>query len=63
MIDWEGFRQLTDSVGGVTVTVPTTVYDSARGITWTAGTHTLNGEEALAYVGRQPWAETSATVR
>ena len=53
VIDWEGFRQLTDAVGGVTVNVPTTVYDSARGITWTAGTHTLDGQQALDYVGQR----------
>jgi LCP family protein required for cell wall assembly len=53
VIDWEGFRELTDAVGGVTVTVPATVYDGARGITWTAGQHTLDGEQALAYVGQR----------
>ncbi|KRF13757.1 hypothetical protein ASG90_13025 [Nocardioides sp. Soil797] len=50
VVDWEGFRQLTDEVGGVTVEVPETVHDSARDITWTAGPHLLNGEQALAYV-------------
>lgn len=50
VVDWAGFEQLTDAAGGVTVTVPQTVTDSARGITWTAGVHTLDGRQALAYV-------------
>jgi LCP family protein required for cell wall assembly len=50
VIDWSGFKTLTDAVGGVTVTVPKTVYDSARDRTWTAGTHHLDGNEALLYV-------------
>jgi len=50
VIDWSGFKTLTDAVGGVAVTVPKTVYDSARDRTWTAGTHHLDGNEALLYV-------------
>lgn len=53
VIDWEGFRQLTDAVGGVTVSIPTTVHDSARGVTWPAGQHTLGGQQALDYVGQR----------
>lgn len=53
VVDWEGFAALTDALGGVTVTVPETVHDSARDITWTAGEHTLDGEKALAYVGER----------
>jgi LCP family protein required for cell wall assembly len=53
VVDWEGFRELTDAVGGVPVQVPHTVYDSARDITWTAGEHLLNGQEALDYVGQR----------
>jgi LCP family protein required for cell wall assembly len=49
-IDWEGFKELTDTLGGVTVTVPATVTDSARDVTWTKGVHNLDGEEALTYV-------------
>jgi LCP family protein required for cell wall assembly len=50
VVDWAGFRDLTDAVGGVTVDVPRTVVDSAHGVTWTAGPHTLDGEQALMYV-------------
>lgn len=53
VIDWDGFRELIDAVGGITVSVPRTVYDSARGITWTAGDHHLDGEQALDYVGQR----------
>jgi LCP family protein required for cell wall assembly len=53
VIDWNGFRELTDSVGGVWVDVPRTVHDSARDITWTAGSHLLDGDQALAYVGQR----------
>jgi len=49
-IDWEGFKELTDALGGVTVTIPATVTDSARNVTWTKGEHSLDGEMALNYV-------------
>ena len=50
IIDWDGFEALTDELGGVTIDVPRTVRDSARGKTWEAGEHHMNGEEALLYV-------------
>ncbi|MGH3414126.1 MAG: LCP family protein [Marmoricola sp.] len=50
VVDWDGFRRLTDVLGGVTVRIPRTVYDSARRKTWTAGWHHLNGAQALLYV-------------
>jgi LCP family protein required for cell wall assembly len=53
VVDWEGVAHLTDELGGVTVTVPETVYDSASGITWTAGDHELDGRAALAYLGQR----------
>jgi LCP family protein required for cell wall assembly len=49
-IGWDGFRQLTDTLGGVHVWVPRTVHDSARGVTWTRGEHRLDGRSALLYV-------------
>lgn len=49
-IDWAGFRDLTDVLGGVKVYVPKTVYDSARDVTWSKGPHVLDGEQALTYV-------------
>jgi LCP family protein required for cell wall assembly len=50
MIDWAGFRVLTDALGGVTVKVPVATSDPASGVTWTAGAHLLDGTQALAYV-------------
>jgi anionic cell wall polymer biosynthesis LytR-Cps2A-Psr (LCP) family protein len=50
MIDWAGFRVLTDALGGVTVKVPVTTYDPASRVTWTAGAHLLDGTQALDYV-------------
>lgn len=53
VIDWDGFRTLTDALGGVTLDVPATVHDSYRDITWTAGRHRMDGDEALDYVGQR----------
>jgi LCP family protein required for cell wall assembly len=50
VIDWDGFKELTDHVGGVDIDVPETVYDEANDVTWTAGRHHLDGTEALLYV-------------
>ncbi|MFD5127443.1 LCP family protein [Streptomyces olindensis] len=50
VIDWHGFRSLTDAVGGVPITVPADSYDPEQKRHFTAGTHTMNGEEALSYV-------------
>ncbi len=50
VIDWDGFKGVTEVIGGVDVFVPRTVYDSARNTTWTKGEHHLEGEEALNYV-------------
>jgi LCP family protein required for cell wall assembly len=52
VIDFAGFRRLTDALGGVTVTIPQRTYDPHphRHRLWEAGTHRLDGEAALAYV-------------
>jgi LCP family protein required for cell wall assembly len=50
IIDWAGFRDVTDALGGVTVRIPVTSYDPDNHVTWTAGTHHLNGAQALLYV-------------
>ena len=49
-VDWAGFEEIGDLLGGVEVYVPETVHDSARDRTWTRGNHKLSGEEALLYV-------------
>ncbi len=50
IIDWDGFRAVTNALGGVTVHIPVTSYDPANHVTWTAGTHHLDGAQALLYV-------------
>jgi LCP family protein required for cell wall assembly len=56
-IDLAGFRQMIDAVGGVEVEVEKALNDARydwldgrRGFRLSAGTHTLDGETALAYV-------------
>ncbi|NEA23935.1 LCP family protein [Actinomadura bangladeshensis] len=49
-IDFEGFKSMTDALGGVTVNIKQSVYDPARKKQWTAGKQRLNGEEALLFV-------------
>jgi LCP family protein required for cell wall assembly len=50
MIDWAGFKDLTHAIGGVQVHVAETFTDPQNDVTWKAGTHTLEGQEALQYV-------------
>jgi LCP family protein required for cell wall assembly len=50
VVDWHGFRSLTDAVGGVPVTVRENSYDSEQDKRFTVGTHIMNGEQALSYV-------------
>jgi len=47
-IDFAGFTEITDALGGVDVQVAETT--SQGGVTFTAGINHLNGEEALVYV-------------
>ncbi|WP_157407787.1 LCP family protein [Actinomadura atramentaria] len=49
-IDFNGFKTMTDALGGVTVTIKKDVYDPMRHVEWSAGTHKLNGEQALTFV-------------
>ena len=56
-VDLAGFRKLVDAAGGVTVNVETALddrrydwLDGRRGFKLSVGKHTLNGEDALAYV-------------
>lgn len=50
IIDFAGFTQLTDAVGGVEVYIPEAVYDPKQDQQWEKGTTTLEGERALKYV-------------
>lgn len=51
VVDFEGFKAITDAVGGVTVNIPKTFKSSSlAGHTFEQGKQTLNGDEALAFV-------------
>jgi LCP family protein required for cell wall assembly len=51
VIDWSGFKKLTDAVGGVDITVDRTVTRrNGPGGVWTAGSHHMDGDDALDYV-------------
>ncbi|MGI8702714.1 MAG: LCP family protein [Nocardioidaceae bacterium] len=50
MIDWNGFTNLTDALGGVRVYIPQTFTDDSQHVTWHQGWQTLNGDTALQYV-------------
>jgi LCP family protein required for cell wall assembly len=49
-LDFEGFKSMTDAVGGVNVRVAEPVTDPKRDVSWSAGTHHLDGERALDFV-------------
>lgn len=49
-IDFNGFKAMTDAVGGVDVTVSETVYDKRSKRTFKAGVNHLDGDAALDYV-------------
>lgn len=46
--DFESFVKMTDALGGVQITIPEDISDGDS-VSFTAGTHVLDGEEALAY--------------
>ncbi|AZM46376.1 transcriptional regulator [Streptomyces sp. WAC 06738] len=50
VIDWSGFKRLTDAVGGVDITIDETTPRRNGGGEWTAGTHHMDGKTALDYV-------------
>jgi LCP family protein required for cell wall assembly len=50
IIDWAGFKDVVDALGGVRLYVPQRVYDSSQKFTYTQGWHDYDGETALKYV-------------
>ncbi|WP_280696127.1 LCP family protein [Kitasatospora sp. GP82] len=50
VIDWNGFRSLTDTVGGVDITIPKTIEAVGGAQHWDAGTQHMDGATALSYV-------------
>jgi LCP family protein required for cell wall assembly len=49
IVDFTGFKEITDAVGGVQITVPKKVSSDLQGAI-EAGTYTMNGQTALTYV-------------
>ncbi|WP_372345373.1 LCP family protein [Streptomyces sp. KL116D] len=49
-IDFSGFKDLVDAIGGVDVTVDKPIHDKSSGLDLTAGTHKLDGTQSLAFV-------------
>ena len=49
-VDFTGFKTMVDAVGGVPICSTTPLRDSESGLRLAAGTSTLKGEQALAYV-------------
>ncbi|MFF0458954.1 LCP family protein [Streptomyces mexicanus] len=49
-IDFAGFKGLVDAIGGVTVTLDQDIHDTSSGLNLPAGTHRLNGTQALQFV-------------
>ena len=50
IIDWAGFKDVVDALGGVRLYVPETVHDSSQNYTYEQGWHDYDGELALKYV-------------
>lgn len=50
VIDYAGFNQLTQAIGGVDIFVPETFTDTQQDVTWEQGWNHLEGERALQYV-------------
>ena len=50
IIDWAGFKDMSEAVGGVPVYIPNTFYDPKQKKEWTQGYHLLKGNESLQYV-------------
>ncbi|MFB6818898.1 LCP family protein [Streptomyces sp. NPDC056347] len=49
-INFAGFKDLVDAIGGVTIEVEKPIHDKSSGLDLTAGTHRLDGTQSLAYV-------------
>lgn len=66
VVGWDGFRTMTNALGGVVITIPEDSFDPSQGIMFKAGTHRLSGEEALLYVRQRyglPRGDLDRTLR
>ena len=50
VVDFSGFKQMVDALGGVQVCTPVAIDDAHTHLQLTPGTHTLDGRQALQYV-------------
>lgn len=50
VVDFRGFQSMVDALGGVPVCTREAIDDKESGLRLSAGTHTLQGKQALAYV-------------
>jgi LCP family protein required for cell wall assembly len=50
VVNFEGFKDMVDAIGGVEVCIPEPIVDPAHGINLPAGTRKLEGMQALNYV-------------
>ncbi|MFJ9089748.1 LCP family protein [Streptomyces sp. NPDC102384] len=50
VVDFDGFKDMVNAVGGVTVCLDRPIDDDDAHVRLAAGTHHLNGEQALGYV-------------
>ncbi|MFC4782970.1 LCP family protein [Nocardioides sp. MAHUQ-72] len=50
VVNFEGFKDMVDAIGGVEVCIPEDIVDPAHGINIPAGTRKLEGQQALNYV-------------
>src|SRR5690606_28356172 len=49
IIDWAGFKDVVDALGGVELYIPQTVHDSSQNFTYEQGWHEYDGALALKY--------------
>lgn len=62
VVDFRGFRDMVDAVGGVQVCIPRPVDDRRHGIVFDAGTQVLRGEQALDYVRERYVLSTNSDI-
>ncbi len=48
-VDFDGFVELIDAMGGIDITIDRPIIDTKSGANFSAGNHHLTGEQALAY--------------
>ena len=50
VVNFRGFKEIIDILGGVTITVEEPLHDPLSGADFDPGTYTMNGEQALSFV-------------